>query len=91
MCLLVNQRVDDALLTHPTPHPQTQPNQPRSANILAPIYKRLDANGTRESDFEHQYLERHRRVVNTLAPSAAGRKPATVALPDVICVQVRVG
>lgn len=63
---------------------------PNSANILAPIYKRLDKNGTRESDFEDQYLARHKKVVDTLAPSAAGRRSATTPLPDVICVQVGV-
>lgn len=29
-----------------------------SANVLAPIYKRLDENGTRESSFEDRYLTR---------------------------------
>jgi hypothetical protein len=68
---------------------QTNNNHTRSANILAPIYKRLDDNGTRESQFEDRYLARQKRVVDALAPPAAGRRAATTPLPDVICVQVR--
>ena len=29
-----------------------------SANVLAPIYKRMDSNGTREANFEDLYLPR---------------------------------
>lgn len=61
-----------------------------SANILAPIFKRLDSNGTRESSFEDKYLARHTQIIDNLVGETVGKwkggKDAHV-LPDVLCVQ----
>jgi len=57
-----------------------------SANILAPIFKRLDNNGTRESSFEDKYLSRHTRIIDQLVGERLDGKDKQ-ALPDVLCVQ----
>lgn len=56
-----------------------------SANVLAPIYFRIDKNGTRESSFEDRYLTRHQAVLQNILTGGPDRKSP----PDVICLQVR--
>ena len=46
-----------------------------SANVLAPIFKRVDANGTRESDFEETFLARHNKILDSLVKDKPPHPP----------------
>jgi len=51
-----------------------------TANVLAPIHKRIDKDGTRESAHESLYLARQHEVIEHLLRD---KNPH----PDVICLQ----
>lgn len=55
-----------------------------SANVLAPIYFRVDKNGTREATMPDRYLARHQLVLHNIVTGGPdGQSP-----PDVVCLQV---
>ena len=47
-------------------------------NVLAPIYKRIDSDGTRESEFADRFMARNQRILDLLLSRGS----------SVICLQV---
>jgi hypothetical protein len=60
-----------------------------SANVLAPIYKRLDGNGTRESAYEDVYLRRCVCACVCVCVCVCVRVCVCVCVPVSVCVCAR--